>query len=234
MKRLGVLVPSRGRPAQMLRLAGAVAKLSRSGSTDLLVGLDHDDILVPRYNAELAGRDGVYLIQGPREPMAVRTNSLWAEHADVYEYFASLGDDHLPRTEGWDTLLIDAIGRMGGTGFAYPDDKVMGPNLPTAIVMSADIPAVLGWMANPVMRHFCIDNTWKDLGSGAGCLAYCPEVVVEHLHWSASTAAFDLTYAEAGVFSPDGEDYAAYIGWKNNRAATDIASIGVLRERMVG
>ena len=157
MKRLGILVPSRGRPSHALRLADAVERLSQSGSTDLLIGTDYDDALGPGYLAALGGRPAIYLLQGEREPMVARTNSMWAEYSDVYDYWCSLGDDHVPMTEGWDVKLISAIeDGLGGTGIAYPNDTVMGPNLPTVAVMSRDIPETLGWIGLPSLGHYCV------------------------------------------------------------------------------
>jgi hypothetical protein len=54
---------------------------------------------------------------------------------DPPRYLASLGDDHRPRTKGWDRRLIDAIESLGGApGIAYGDDKLQGAALPTAWV----------------------------------------------------------------------------------------------------
>jgi len=165
--------------------------------------------------------------------MVARTNAMWREYADVYDFWCSLGDDHLPQTEGWDVQLIEAIEVMGGTGIAYPDDTLMGPDLATCAVMSADIPDALGWVAYPKLAHYCCDNVWTDLGRRAGCLAYCPEVIVEHLHYSSGRSLLDATYAEAGGFSTEHPDYQAYREWLNNEADADISKISALRSRMV-
>ena len=144
-----------------------------------------------------------------------------------YRTFASLGDDHVPRTPGWDRLLLEAIDAMGGTGMAYGDDLLQGAALPTFVVMSADIVAALGWVCEPSMRHYNLDNVWQDLGRGAGCLAYRDDVIVEHMHPGASKAPFDDTYAEDSPHWP--QDLTAYQAWRQLRMADDIAKITALK-----
>jgi hypothetical protein len=124
---------------------------------------------------------GAQGVSGPRNNLAGWTNVLARHLAKDYRALASLGDDHLPRTPGWDLRLLEAIAGMGGTGFAYGNDLLQGAALPTAVVVSSNIVTALGWMCEPSMRHYCIDNVWKDLGEGAGCLAYLPDVIIEHL-----------------------------------------------------
>ena len=80
---------------------------------------------------------------------------------------------------------------MGGTGIAYGNDLHQGGALATSVVMSSDIAAALGWMALPGCAHYHIDDVWVALGRDAGCLAYLPDVVIEHAHPAWGTAAWD-------------------------------------------
>ena len=168
-------------------------------------------------------------IRGARTSPAAWTNIVAEVWHDQYRALASLSDDHVPRTPGWDRILLDAIDAMGGTGIAYGDDQIMRERLPTAVVISSNIVAALGWMCEPSLAHFCVDNVWKDLGQGAGCLAYVPEVVIEHLHWINGGAPMDATYEEGGIYSPDCADARAYAQWRAVRMTADVSTVRALR-----
>ena len=166
---------------------------------------------------------------GARQSPAAWTNTIAAVWHSHYRALASLSDDHVLRTPGWDKILLDAIDAMDGTGIAYGDDQIMRERLPTAVVISSNIAAALGWMCEPSLAHFCVDNVWKDLGQGAGCLAYVPEVVIEHLHWINGRAPMDATYEEGGIYSPDCADARAYAQWRAERMETDVSTVRALR-----
>jgi hypothetical protein len=193
--------------------------------TRVCVAYDQDDPQRPGYEAlrDDFGRDGVSWHSGERRTVAGWTNTLAACYRDGgYRAYASLSDDHVPATPGWDRLLLEALDGMGG-GFAYGNDLLQCENLPTAAAVSSDIVAALGWVCEPSLRHYWIDNVWKDLGQGAGCLAYVPAVVIEHRHPGAGKAAWDATYAsEAAV---DGVDEGAYQAWRRDRMAGDVATV---------
>jgi hypothetical protein len=224
MRDLLIIVPTRGRPASMARLVEAVGTTAKA-ATDLVFAVDDDD----QASAEAAAALGIACVTGPRSHLADWTNLVARRCTQHYRALASLGDDHVPRTPGWDHLLLDALGFMGGTGFAYGNDLLQGAALPTAVAVSSNIVSALGWLCEPSMRHYCIDNVWKDLGEGAGCLTYLPDVIIEHVHPVASKAVPDATYNEAGAH--DKEDFAAYARWKAWRRAADIATVQTLRSQ---
>lgn len=228
MRDLLVIVPSRGRPGRLAEMMHACCSLSQA-ATDIAVGYDEDDPCMAAY-AALADRDkpsSNHWAWGPRNSMGGWTNWLAAQYGSGYRALASLGDDHMPRTAGWDRMLLDAIDAMGGTGFAFGDDLLQRAALPTSVVMSRNIADALGWVCEPSMRHYSLDNVWRDLGDGAGCLAYRDDVVIEHVHPGAAKARFDATYAEDSPRWP--ADEAAYQAWRADRMAADIEKIAALR-----
>lgn len=198
-----------------------------AAQTDVAVAVDEDQVGLYA-GVDVARYDGrVMLFAGARDSLAGWTNKVAMMHDRSYRALASLGDDHVPATAGWDTLLLAAIDQMGGTGIAYGDDKLMGENLPTAPVISADIVRVLGWMCEPSLRHMCVDCVWKDLGEQADCLAYVPDVIIRHVHWCNNGVPMDETYAAAeAVKEADRERYAV---WQRERMAGDVDKIVALR-----
>ena len=107
---------------------------------------------------------------GPPKNLVQWTNDIAVRWAGHYPFLASFGDDHLPKTKGWDRALCRAIGDMGGTGFSYPWDGIRD-DIPEVYLLSADIPETLGWVMEPSLNHWYNDNVIADLGHGAGCIA---------------------------------------------------------------
>src|SRR6185312_14498483 len=163
-------------------------------------GFDDDDPALEE-NIAAAQSSGADWHSGPRKSLTEWTNELARNGALVYRHLASLGDDHVPRTPGWDTSLLAAIDAMGGTGFAYPNGLGRA-DIPEAVVVSSDIVETLGWFANPELKHFWIDNTWADLGKNAGCIAYLPSVIVEHHNAIADPTVADATYTDSAKGIP--------------------------------
>lgn len=201
------------------------------GPVSIAVCVDEDDPQREAY-ADLCREYRLIWHCGPRQGLTGWTNTVAVPAARSYRALASFGDDHLCRTPGWDALLLAAIDDMGGTGIAYGDDLIMGADLPTAPVVSSDIVGALGWMLEPSLAHMCVDMVLHTIGSRAGCLAYVPGVVTEHMHWGRSKSRFDAVYAAAeAVKEADRERYAV---WLRDRMAGDVAAVRALRREAPG
>lgn len=238
MRDLLVITPSRGRPERLRDMIYACMLLSEA-DTDIAVGIDDDDPAAPWYE-EIVGafhfayQGGAFFTKAERRTLSTWTNRIAAANAGEYRAFASLGDDHLPRTAGWDGLLLDALDEMNdyGEGIAYGDDLHQGGNLPTAPVISAGIVEALGYVCEPSLLHFYVDHVWKDIGEAAGVLRYVPGVTVEHMHPHAGKGPRDQTYLEVGEGGPRWEaDLHAYHRWRNERMAADVAKVRVVLKR---
>lgn len=122
------------------RTAGA----SRQAGRD--VALDADDPQLYRYNAHRVAMVSV----GPRQSFIAWTNEIAVGHADRYDFVGSMGDDHLPRTPGWDKLVCEALDELG-TGVAYGDDLAGTPVLPSAAAAAGGMGSgsVTGAFRNP-------------------------------------------------------------------------------------
>lgn len=231
MRDLLVITPSRGRPWHLQRLMNAMRDTCKL-TTDLAVAVDDDDPRLDDYK-QLGIPD---LRVGPRASLTELTNRLALEHAGDYRYLASLGDDHVPRTEGWDRELVSSIELMGGTGFAYANGSRW--IIPEAIVVSSDIVRELGWLANPRMAHYKIDDTWLQLGLQARCIAYRHDVMVEHMQFGihydpldpgkGTKAVKDDTYADALDPQKIAADVVGWYDWMAEDLVADAAKIRAL------
>lgn len=225
--RLLVIVPSRGRPGRLAELIAAI-RATRTATTQVAVGLDGDDPRLRQYLTGPQGSDVEYVI-GDRKSLTGWTNTIaLGRLSHGFTHYASLGDDHLPRTRGWDDTLMRAADRSG-PGISYGNDLAQGENLATAPVINVKIVRALGWMCYPKCQHYLVDNIWIDLGRAAGCLTYCPDVVVEHLHPAFGKGTMDATYADAGGFSVDHPDYRAYLEWQRTGRSLDVAKVQAAR-----
>lgn len=223
-----VIVPSRGRPANVRRLVRTLAQTLESKAT-LALGLDDDDPTLPETCAAIADAPfPVSLHTGRRNTWAGWTNDIAMSAAGRFRALCSLGDDHVPLTQGWDAQLMSAIDRAGGTGFAYANDLLQGYRLPTAVVVSSDIVRSLGWLCQPSLRHYFADNVWMALGESAECIKYLPFVAIEHRH-HARTGQFDATYSEALAYWQ--ADHAAYRTWCHEQKAADVRKIKELQHQ---
>ena len=211
-----VIVPSRGRPQNIARLIDAFRATCKM-QTHLVIGVDEDDDELPRYEYVMKKAEDLgSVITGPRRGLTAWTNNIASIYVEDYPYLASLGDDMIPETPGWDRALIRGIIRMGGTGFTYPWDGVR-EDIPEAVCMSSDIVKALGWMALPDLDHWYIDNVWADLGRGAGCIKHLRAVSVKHA-WKT-----DQTSRDSGEKLPRDRD--TYYSWRKTRMADNIKTV---------
>lgn len=189
-----VVVPSRGRPENAERLAQAFKDTNTEA--DLYVIIDNDD---PKWDEYAKSQNYKKLPADNKTGGCAKSLNTGAvllldiTKYPLYDYFVFMGDDHLPRTQGWDKAFIQALGQ--NTGIVYGDDLLQGNNLPTAFGMSRDLVETLQGMTFPGCVHLFFDNFVKQLGLDLEYLKYLPDVIIEHLHPIAGKAEMDEGYA---------------------------------------
>jgi hypothetical protein len=188
---IAVLTPSRGRPERLTGMVDSI-RVTSEREVAVYVGLDDDDVLYPEI-------PGVRMSRRPRKRLASWTNVL-AEQAlqDGHTILAFLGDDHRPRTHGWDTRIIEAMAALGD-GLVYADDGLQGERLPTAPFWSAKIIRALGFYYPPVLDHLFADDYFLRLAHDLGRCIYLPDVLIEHMHPSIGKAPDDESYRESAA-----------------------------------
>jgi hypothetical protein len=197
MADLVVIIPSRGRPESVRELLEAFDSTC-TGNTELVLAVDDNDPTLGTYSetvAELAGssktRVSLSVVDQPTNMVHALNATAMASVGEPTPYAVGfMGDDHRPRTGGWDSAYLEALWDLG-TGIVYGDDLLQRGGLPTQCAMTADIIRELGFMAPPTLTHLAVDNWWLELGRQAGCIRYLPDVVVEHMHPVAGKADWD-------------------------------------------
>jgi len=135
-----------------------------------------------------------------------------------------MGDDHRPRTIGWDRRIAETLDRRK-LGVVYGNDLIQGPLLPTAVFMDSRIVRTLGWMVYPGMTHLWFDNLWRKLGEELGTLTYLDDVVIEHCHPIAGKAEWDQGYTECNGGDVWAHDEQLYNEWVGQHMADDVARL---------
>lgn len=219
-----MICPSRGRPENVDRLITAWSLLA--GTADLMIALDDDDPELDHYrdvvrNGALLLPDQLKLHVGPRERLGPTLNTVALREMNHYGALGFLGDDHVPRTVGFDVELERALRT---SELAYGNDLLQGAMLPTAIVMTSRLVRTLGWMVPPGLVHLYIDNAWLDLGRELG-ITYLPDVVIEHMHPVNGKAEWDVGYREVNSGEQTTADGNAYHRWRANSLAADVARV---------
>lgn len=217
MTALIVVVPTRGRPDNAARLEAAFRETASRGAIPVFVA-DEDDPELGRYRDKLeAGeisRLMVYNHTAGGKGLCFPLNYAARRYAEVVDYVGFMGDDHLPRTHGWDLEMIGELDSLEPR-IAYGNDLLQGANLPTAVFMQARMIRAMGIMAPQCMRHLYLDNFWKHLGEQTGGLRYREDVVIEHLHPVAGKAAWDERYAAVNASDRDAADRDAWISYRD-------------------
>ena len=227
MADLTVVIPSRGRPQAVNDLAET---FQATCTTDpmLVFSLDEDDPDLGRYLGAIRDLPSwVDVCVAPNANMAEALNHAAGGALDGFAV-GFMGDDHRPRTHGWDAEYLKVLRELG-TGIVYGDDLFQRQNLPTQVAMTTDIVRALGWMTPPGPRHMYLDNFWRDLGNAADCLRFLPDVVVEHVHPVAGKAVVDEGYARVNAPEMFEHDRLAYNAYLASQFRSDVAKVRALR-----
>lgn len=221
---LAVIVPTRGRPGNAARLAAAFRDTHALDAVPVFVA-DQDDPELPGYRKLLdedrIPRLVVTDISAGGHGLCPALNYAALRYAELYEAVGFMGDDHLPRTANWDSLVMDELDSLEPR-VVYGNDLLQGAALPTAVFLQSRMIKAMHFMAPPLLRHLYIDNFWKDLGERLGGLRYRADIVIEHLHPAAGKAEMDDRYRAVNSQETDNGDREMWHRLRDNGWMTDV------------
>lgn len=220
-----VIVPSRGRPQNIRDLI--TQWVNTETHATLIVAVDDDDPELDAYRRILRNEESeqYQLVVGPRLRLAGTLNAVAMSRVMrggtmPHDIIGFMGDDHRPRTLHWDRDIRDVV-KQRGSSIVYGNDLFQGPNLPTAVFITADILATLGYFCPPGLVHMYLDNAWMRWGETMNRLVYLPNTVIEHMHPIAQKAEWDDLYKEVNAGSQYASDKKAFDEYLASRFVED-------------
>lgn len=228
-----VLCPSRTRPDNAAELIESFQRTCRA-ATRLVIAVDNDDPEIIGYHRLETLTESlidVEFVYGERLRLGGTLNLLAPRYAEKYYAIGFMGDDHRPRTAGWDVFFLRALQKMG-YGYVYGNDLLQGKNLPTQVAMTSSMINALGYMVPPGCTHLFFDNMWKDLGAELRKITYLPNVIVEHMHPLAGKADVDDLYRDVNSKEMYAHDAEKYQQWKVNHFKECVRKVEQWHDRM--
>lgn len=236
MPDLAIIVPTRGRPANIRKVIGAWDFTNAWDHADLILVADADDPEIRGYHEIIrdtmnpdTGEPLVRLMHVDEwRPMVHKLDLAAREMAELYWAVGFAGDDHLPQTIGWAARYLTVLRELG-TGMVYGDDGYQGAKLSTEWAMTSDVVRVLGRMVPAPVEHMFCDNAVLELFTAAGAVRHLPEVRIEHRHPYAGKAASDQQYERVNSRDQMNRDRRTYQAWQTGPMAAQVASVRALR-----
>jgi uncharacterized protein (DUF2249 family) len=205
------LCPSRGRPKAAAETLVSFNATKRDRNSRIVFIVDSDDPTLSEYPARFTH------VVRPTGSMGGALRSAQKELIGDATSVGMIGDDNRFRTPGWDVILDGYLTEH--IGMAYGDDGLQHERLPTSWWVSRKLVDVFP-LAPPMLDHLYMDNWWKSLAEGAGCLKYFPDVDIEHLHPLAGKASMDATYKRSEKWVS--HDREAFRRWERRQRNADI------------
>lgn len=230
MRDLAVLIPTRGRPDNILKVIAAWDFTNAWDHADMVLIVDADDPELVGYREPEISDHAKIIVMSEWMPMVHKLNLAAQNMALGWFALGFAGDDHIPRTINWAERYLTVLREMG-SGMVYGDDGYQGANLSTEWAVTSDAVLALGRMVPADVEHMYCDNSMMDLFGGAGALRHLPEVRIEHMHPIVGKGETDAQYQRVNHRDQFAKDRRAYEGWKHGDIfRTDVAEIRHLRK----
>lgn len=183
-----VMIPTRGRPEQCKNLIESFDK--NTDNADLVFLTDADDESYKDFDWQ----GHACLVTDPRPTMVQKLNSAAYKFLDDYDVMAWYADDNEFVTPHWDTLMLNTLDEMGGSGWVYSWDH-RRTDIPETWMVSTDIVREMGWYANPLMSMYFVADSIAIIAKRASLLRFCKEADIPHHHYEVDpNVKRDATY----------------------------------------
>jgi hypothetical protein len=233
-----VIVPTKGRPQQFVRLVRAIWDTAAE-PVDILALHSPGDFQNYREHLSAMQHDAKPLwplrsVTVPAEfdsysGKLARAATAMRKYVTSHRFLAVLNDDHEPVTSGWDRAFKDAIGNESFAVAYGPDGVWEDGQVPTAPFLTSSIVTALGWIALPGLQHILIDNVWMELAQGTDTLHFLRDVRIQHHHVDNGEAKWDATYRETQNNEPrNQQDRERWWAWQADGRESDIAKLRAL------
>lgn len=221
MPGLLTLVPTRNRVENARGLLHTWYDTVTEEDSGLLFIVGTEDPRLEEYQSRLPAN---HLVTFPERGLVKALNYVAPTFTREYDAIGFMGDDHRPRTVGWDSHYLRNLRELGG-GYVYGNDLLMGERIPTQVAISSTIIELLGYFGPPAFTHLSVDVSWKTMGEGLGRIRYLPDVIIEHMHPAAGKAEVDAGYKHVNSAMMVKMDQRAYDNWFKNDYPSELAHV---------
>ena len=187
--KISLLHATRGRAAQAWKAKNEWLRLADNpDAIEHIFGIDADDaqampLMVTRH----------CLVSGKGGPVAAWNEA--AKHSRG-EILIQLSDDWQP-IQGWDTLIIDAIGDTTKQAVLAISDGYRTDNLLCMAIITRARYKAQGYLFHPEFFSMFSDNHFTDCAYADGVVIEAKDIMIEHLHPAFGKAEVDETYARS-------------------------------------
>lgn len=192
---ISVLVPSRGRPVDLIRMMVSAYKMAvHERSVEFVVRLDDDDPKKVGYFTPPV--KGVKYITGPRTLLSECWNECYAQASG--EILMHAGDDITFNTPGWDVRVREEFAKIPDRiGLVFADDLSTNfPDLATHGFLHRRWVETVGYFLPPLFSSDWNDVWISEVAKKIGRLVPMGDVVIEHHHYTFGKAERDQTHAD--------------------------------------
>lgn len=109
------------------------------------------------------------------------------------DFYGIMADDVVPETYRWDILLKEACST---DKIAWGFDGGHDETLPRHPFIGGDLVRKMGFLCVPGLKHWYVDDGWRDIATGLDCGVYRPEIRMVHHHPTVGLSSQDRTYSE--------------------------------------
>lgn len=238
MKKLCLIIPSRGRPTKILDTLNSIDKTCNHLNTDVFILLDEDDTSVVDYFKTVPNwvRIKVYNRDKDRTLTTEIINRCFDEHNN-YEFYSVTNDDIIYLTEGWDEALCQKMKISCGQDDTMVEKygnhyigNIKPGEFPITSVIDGDICRELGWLQYPELIHSCGDNIWFWIGKRANCLYHDGKYHTVHMSPYFDKCEADETFNKCNA-QDNQEDYYIYKEWLKYKCGKEVCKIQRLLKR---
>lgn len=198
-----IVLPTKGRSLNLKRFIRAYKETAATLPISVIFDADdahhYNDIETPPHWKRVSVLAGT--------PIGVIFNKVFNKYPDE-PYYGMVADDVVPETSGWDVVMAE---------LCQPDKIVWGcddlrnEKLPVHPFIGGNLVRKLGWWAAPGLKHWYVDNVWKNIADSMDCGIYLPQVRMPHFHPVNGRAAMDRTYREQPDHASDARTYEKFM-----------------------
>ncbi len=198
-----IILPTKGRPSNLRRFVRVYNETC--GTLPIHVIFDANDAF--RYNSVDTPEHWKRISVPAGTPLGGIFDLVFKKFPDE-PYYGMVADDVVPETSGWDVIMA---------GLCQPDkivwgcDDIQNEKLPVHPFIGGDLIRKLGWWAAPGLKHWFVDNVWKNIADSLDCGLYLPQVKMTHVHYINGRASIDRTYREQPSHLNDERTYLKFM-----------------------